>query len=113
MSATKIQHRAPHLAAEYQASVFGTSALFTGSFTVPARAHGIWVYPSAACHVNPIGAATSTFQHAYAANVWFYIEKRHIATTQVIGDSGAINAIAVYERGSGRQDGGGSVAPPL
>ncbi len=112
MVATKLKGRELMLSFERNASVYGTTALVTDSFTPPANTGDLLCYPSAACHWNPNGAATSSFMHAVAANEMFRIPHKHIATAQIIGDGGSFTMIIGYERGAGRADGGGSVARP-
>ena len=102
MANTKLQTNISRfVSAEALSSKFAASAtLATATATIPANVGGVWVYVSAACHWNPIGTATATFQHAVPATSWFYIPTAKVTTAQIIGDAGAINVVLVYERGA-------------
>ena len=99
---TKFATVAPFVGAERLATVFAASAtLATAGATIPANTGEIWILPSAACHWNPVGTATSTFAHAVRANEFLGpILPRHHAAAQIIGDGGAINVVIIYMRGS-------------
>ncbi len=114
MAATKLGTRAPMINPEQQTGKFAASAtLSTAGFTIPANTGEVWCYPSAACHYNPTGAATASFMHAAAAEELFLIKASEVSTCQIIGDAGAMTLTAIYMRGSGRADGGGSPSKPL
>ena len=105
MVKTKLNVRLDVVHAETLASTFATTAtLSTASATIPANTGDVICFPSAACHWNPVGAATSTFMHAVLANEPFVIPNKDITTAQIIGDAGAFVLTVVYMRGAGRQD---------
>lgn len=104
-SNTNLQKKYGVVNAETLSSVFGTTAtLATASATIPANTGEVLCIPSAACHWNPIGAATSTFMHEAAANEMFLVKPNHVGTVQIIGDGGAISLTLIYLRGAARQD---------
>ena len=115
MANTKLQTNISRfVSAERIASDFATTkTLATAGATIPANVGGVWVYVVAACHWNPVGAATSSFQHAVPASSWFYIPPAKVTTAQIIGDGGAIATILVYERGAraGKQVSGDMTRP--
>ena len=102
MANTKLATVAPFVGAEKLSSKFAASAtLSTASATIPDNTGEIWFLPSAACHWNPNGAATSTFAHAVRANEFLGpIQPRHHTTAQFIGDAGAIDLVLIYMRGA-------------
>ena len=105
MSNTKIRTKYDVVFAETLGSDFATTmTLATGGATIPANTGEILAFASAAAHWNPVGAATSSFMHAVAANEPFLIQHKHQATAQIIGDGGAVVVTLVYMRGSARQD---------
>ncbi len=105
MVKTKLNVRLDVVHAETLSSAFATSTTLSGaSATIPANTGEVICFPSAACHWNPVGAATSSFTHAVAANEPFVIPNNHIATAQIFGDAGAMVLTVVYMRGAGRQD---------
>ena len=113
MANTMLAQKSDIISMEQETSKFGSSAtLATASFSVPANTGDIECYPSAACHFNPVGAATSSFMHAVQAGEMFRIKHKDIATAQIIGDDGAITLTVAYKRGAGRADGGGSLSRP-
>ena len=112
MAATMLAQKSDIISMEQNTSLYGSSALLTASFTVPANTQDIECYPSAACHFNPVGTATSSFMHAVRAGEMFRIKHKDIATAQIIGDAGAITLTVAYKRGAGRADGGGSLTRP-
>ena len=118
MANTMLAQKSDIISMEQNTSVYGSSALLTASFTVPANTGDIECYPSAACHFNPVGAATTTgsggigFMHDVRAGEMFRIKHKDIATAQIIGDDGAITLTVAYKRGAGRADGGGSLSRP-
>ncbi len=104
-SNTELQRRFNIITAETIASDFATSkTLSGGGATIPANAGEVLCVPSAACHYNPNGTATSTFMHEAAANEMFLVKVNHVGSVQVIGDGGAIALTLIYLRGSARQD---------
>ncbi len=113
MVATKLKTRSPIIAMEQGTSKFGSSATVAGAgYTIPVNTGEVWCYPSAACHVNPAGTATSSFIHAIAATEPFMLKAAEVGKAQIIGDAGAITMTVAYMRGSGRADGGGAVTRP-
>ncbi len=102
MADTKLKVQGPIIALEQQTSKFaGSGTLATGgSFTLPANVGEVWCYPSAACHWNPIGTATSSNFHAVAAKEMFMIPFAKLSNAEIIGDAGAITLTVAYMRGS-------------
>jgi len=104
-SNTSLQKKYGVVNAETITSVFGTSAtLANAGATIPANTGEVLCIPSAACHYNPNGTATSTFMHEAAANEIFLVKPNHVGTVQVFGDAGAISLTLIYLRGAARQD---------
>ncbi len=104
-SNTNLQKKYGVVDCETIASDFATSkTLSGGGATIPANAGEVLCTPSAACHYNPNGTATSTFMHEAAANEMFVVKVNHVGTVQIIGDGGAIALKIIYLRGAARQD---------
>lgn len=101
MANTKLKTVGPIIAMEQQTTVFATSAtLATSSFTLPANVGDVWCYPSAACHWNSNGTATTSAVHTVAATEPFMIPFAKLGTAEIIGDAGAITLTVAYMRGS-------------
>ncbi len=88
------------IAMEQQTSYASSSVTLASSFTLPANTGDVLCYPSAACHWVPNGTATSATGHAVRANEVFMILNKHLASAEIIGDSGAITLTVAYMRGS-------------
>ena len=105
-TATKLKQVFQIISMEQQTSYAASSVTLGSAFTLPANTGDVLCYPSAACHWNPVGTATSTTgpSHAVAANEMFMILNRHLASAEIIGDSGAITLIIANMRGSRKLD---------
>lgn len=100
MVATKLKTVAPFVALEQQTTAYAASGTLASIFTIPANCGEIWCYPSAACHWNPTGTATSAIRHAVAAKEPFMIPQSQQTLAEIIGDAGAITLTVLYMRGS-------------
>lgn len=101
MVATKLKTVSPIIAMERQASYAGSSVTLASAFTLPSNVGDIWCYPSANCHWNPVGTATTASpSHKVVATEPFMIPVAKHSTAEIIGDSGAITLIVAYMRGS-------------
>ncbi len=99
MADTKLDtNRSPIISMEQQTSKFGTSAtLATASFTIPAGAHELHCYPSAACHFRVNGTATTgDGSHAVTSGKMFVIPHDRQTTVEIIGDGGAFTLTIAY-----------------
>ena len=100
MANTKLKVSGPIISMEQNSSLYGTSALLTASFTLPANVGDVWCYPSLACWWNPIGtAAAAAPSHYVAAKEMFMIPFAKLATVQIFAAS-AITLTVAYMRGS-------------
>ena len=105
MSNTKLRQKYSVVNAETLSADFATTmTLATAGATVPANAGEVLVFSDEAFHWNPVGAATTSFMHAVAANEPVLLTPKQVATAQFIADASTMVVRVVYMRGAGRQD---------
>ena len=114
MADTTIKHRSQFISAEPLAMGATAETLATAGATIPANAGNIHIFvPTGdSMHWTPNGTATTTFAHAVAAGNWFTLTHTQQGASIISDDAADVTVIILYERGSGRADGGGSVTAP-
>lgn len=112
MADSKIRHRDEIIAMESLAMAGTAEDIAAAGGTIPANTGEIAVFCPTAdnLHWHPTGTPTATFGHAVTLGTVFRLNAAQHLAKIISDDSSDVTVIIAYYRGSGRADGGGSVA---
>ena len=112
MADINIKHRHQMVSAEALALGSSAETLADAGATIPGNTGRIHVFCPTGdnLHAAPSETPTSSYGYAIAAGNWYVVEPGKHGTQFISDDGSDVTCVLVYERGSGRADGGGSVA---